>query len=119
MPNTEVLQWVAEVDDSLARNEIFTVDEIIRVTAEIDDVDDVTPVNQVKICHSEAVSTLNTSLQWKKSKVVLQSLESDADAEMSASTSDERDILEYNDSESFDDPPEYSQSSATCSDKFL
>ncbi|GBN61271.1 hypothetical protein AVEN_25825-1 [Araneus ventricosus] len=53
----------------------------------------------------------------KKTKVVLQSLESDADAEMSASTSDESDILEYNASESLDDPPENPQASGTYSDK--
>ncbi|GBM02637.1 hypothetical protein AVEN_258941-1 [Araneus ventricosus] len=62
MSNTEALQWAAEADDSLARNEILTDDEIIRtVTAEDnDDDDDVTPV---KISHSEAVAALNTSLQ--------------------------------------------------------
>ncbi|GBM76633.1 hypothetical protein AVEN_60443-1 [Araneus ventricosus] len=65
MSNTEALQWVAEVDDSLALNEILTDDEIIRtVIAEDDDDDDVTPVNPVKISHSEAVAVLNTSLQW-------------------------------------------------------
>ncbi|GBM66718.1 hypothetical protein AVEN_197788-1 [Araneus ventricosus] len=66
MSNTEALQWAAEVDYSLARNEILTDDEIIRtVTAEDDDDDDdVTPVNPVKISHSEAVAVLNTSLQW-------------------------------------------------------
>ncbi|GBL95023.1 hypothetical protein AVEN_187528-1 [Araneus ventricosus] len=65
MSNTEALQWAAEADNSLARNEILTDDEIIRtVTAEDDDDDDVTPVNPVKISHSEAVVTLNTSLQW-------------------------------------------------------
>ncbi|GBM78542.1 hypothetical protein AVEN_244623-1 [Araneus ventricosus] len=65
MSNTEALQWVAEVDDSLARNEILTDDEIIRtVAAEDGDDDDVTPVNLVKISHSEAVAVLNTSLQW-------------------------------------------------------
>ncbi|GBN15892.1 hypothetical protein AVEN_144700-1 [Araneus ventricosus] len=38
MSNTEALQWAAEADDSLARNEILTVDEINRtVTAEDDD----------------------------------------------------------------------------------
>ncbi|GBM60774.1 hypothetical protein AVEN_233838-1 [Araneus ventricosus] len=43
MSNTEALQWTAEADDSLARNEILTDDEIIRtVTAEYDDDDDVT-----------------------------------------------------------------------------
>ncbi|GBO22680.1 hypothetical protein AVEN_162737-1 [Araneus ventricosus] len=47
----------------------------------------------------------------KRTKVILQSLESDADAEMSASTSDESDILEYNASESLDDPPENLQAS--------
>ncbi|GBO43013.1 hypothetical protein AVEN_37559-1 [Araneus ventricosus] len=56
-------------------------------------------------------------LPMKKTKVVLQSLESDADAEMSASTSDESDILEYNASESLDDPPENPQASGTYSDK--
>ncbi|GBM52836.1 hypothetical protein AVEN_154170-1 [Araneus ventricosus] len=70
MSNTEVLQWAAEVDDSLARNEILTVDEIIRmVTAEDDDDDDgITPINPVKISHSEAVATLNTPLQWSEEK---------------------------------------------------
>ncbi|GBN97513.1 hypothetical protein AVEN_150128-1 [Araneus ventricosus] len=63
MSNTEALQWAAEADDSLARNEILTDDEIIRtVTAEDDDDDDVTPVHRVKISHSEAVAALNTSL---------------------------------------------------------
>ncbi|GBM39165.1 hypothetical protein AVEN_208344-1 [Araneus ventricosus] len=53
--------WAAESDDSLARNEILTDDEIIRtVTAEDDDDD----VNPVKISPSEAVAALNTSLQW-------------------------------------------------------
>ncbi|GBM84504.1 hypothetical protein AVEN_67403-1 [Araneus ventricosus] len=53
-----------EADDSLARNEILTDNEIIRtVIAEEDDDDDVTPVNPVKISHSEAVVALNTSLQ--------------------------------------------------------
>ncbi|GBM09662.1 hypothetical protein AVEN_60288-1 [Araneus ventricosus] len=38
MSNTETLQWAADTDDSLARNEILTNDEIIRtVTAEDDD----------------------------------------------------------------------------------
>ncbi|GBM70684.1 hypothetical protein AVEN_270791-1 [Araneus ventricosus] len=65
MSNTEALQWAAEVDYSLARNEILTDDEIIRtVTAEDDDDDDVTPVNPVKTSHSEAVAVLSTSLQW-------------------------------------------------------
>ncbi|GBM75399.1 hypothetical protein AVEN_225475-1 [Araneus ventricosus] len=60
MSNTEALQWAAEADDSLARNEILTDDEIIRkVTAEDDE-----DVNLVKISHSEAVAALNTSLQW-------------------------------------------------------
>ncbi|GBM48935.1 hypothetical protein AVEN_18434-1 [Araneus ventricosus] len=69
LSNTEALQWAAEVDDSLARNELLTVDEIIRtVTAEDDDNDDDddTTVNPVKISHSEAVATLNTSLQWSE-----------------------------------------------------
>ncbi|GBN00358.1 hypothetical protein AVEN_270124-1 [Araneus ventricosus] len=67
MSNTKALQWAAEVDYSLARNEILTDDEIIKtVTAEDDDDDDddVTPVNPIKISHSEAVAVLNTSLQW-------------------------------------------------------
>ncbi|GBN22681.1 hypothetical protein AVEN_127048-1 [Araneus ventricosus] len=62
MSNTEALQWAAEADESLARNEILTDDEIIRTVSAEDDVDDyVTPV---KISHSEAVAALNTSLQW-------------------------------------------------------
>ncbi|GBM93589.1 hypothetical protein AVEN_150853-1 [Araneus ventricosus] len=62
MSNTEALQWAAEADDSLARNEILTDDEIIRmVTTEDDDDDDVTPENPAKISHSEAVAALNTS----------------------------------------------------------
>ncbi|GBN54042.1 hypothetical protein AVEN_169519-1 [Araneus ventricosus] len=65
MSNTEVLQWAAEADDSLARNKILTDDEIIRtVTAEDDDDDDVIPVNPIKISHSEAGAALSTSLQW-------------------------------------------------------
>ncbi|GBM35650.1 hypothetical protein AVEN_244534-1 [Araneus ventricosus] len=65
MSNTEALQWAAEADDSLARNEILTNGEIIRtVTAEDDDDDAATPVNRIKISHSEAVAALNTSLQW-------------------------------------------------------
>ncbi|GBN17026.1 hypothetical protein AVEN_109521-1 [Araneus ventricosus] len=44
MSKTEAIQWAAEADDSLSRNEILTDDEIIRtVTAEDDDDDDVTP----------------------------------------------------------------------------
>ncbi|GBN90409.1 hypothetical protein AVEN_236318-1 [Araneus ventricosus] len=66
MSNTEALQWAAEVDDSLARNEILTVDEIIRTVTAEDDDDDATPVNPVKISHSEAVATLNTSSQWSE-----------------------------------------------------
>ncbi|GBO43769.1 hypothetical protein AVEN_33177-1 [Araneus ventricosus] len=63
MSNTEALQWAAEADDSLARNEILRDVEIIRtVTAEDDgDDDDITPV---KISHSEAVAALNTKLKW-------------------------------------------------------
>ncbi|GBO09195.1 hypothetical protein AVEN_226531-1 [Araneus ventricosus] len=62
MSNTEALRWAAEADDSLARNEILTDDEVIRtVTAEEDD-DDETPVNPVKISHSEAVAALSTLL---------------------------------------------------------
>ncbi|GBM85159.1 hypothetical protein AVEN_200470-1 [Araneus ventricosus] len=65
MSSTEALQWAAEADDSLARNEILTDSEIIRtVTAEDDDDDDVTPVTTPNISHSDAVATLNTSLQW-------------------------------------------------------
>ncbi|GBM50169.1 hypothetical protein AVEN_50063-1 [Araneus ventricosus] len=63
MCNTEALQWTAEADDSLTRNKILTDDEIFRrVTAEDDD--DVTPVNPIKISHSEAGAALSTSLQW-------------------------------------------------------
>ncbi|GBO40614.1 hypothetical protein AVEN_221219-1 [Araneus ventricosus] len=65
----KALQWVAEADESLARNEILTDDEIIRtVTAEDDDDDDVNPVNPAKFSHSEAVTTLNTTLQWTEEK---------------------------------------------------
>ncbi|GBN85885.1 hypothetical protein AVEN_203980-1 [Araneus ventricosus] len=67
MSNTEVLQWAAEDDDSLTRNKILTDDEIIRTVAledDDDDDDDVTPVNPIKISHSEAGAALNTSLQW-------------------------------------------------------
>ncbi|GBM58107.1 hypothetical protein AVEN_186631-1 [Araneus ventricosus] len=66
MSNTEALYWAAEADDTLARNEILTDVEIIRtVTAEDDDDDDdVTPVNPVKLSHSEAVAALNTKLKW-------------------------------------------------------
>ncbi|GBM16182.1 hypothetical protein AVEN_126448-1 [Araneus ventricosus] len=63
MSNTEALQWAAKADDSLARNEILRDDEIMRtVTAEGEDDDDFTPVNPVKISHSEAVAALITSL---------------------------------------------------------
>ncbi|GBO21214.1 hypothetical protein AVEN_107884-1 [Araneus ventricosus] len=62
MSNTEAH---TEADDSLARNEILTDNEIIRTIIEKDDDDDdVTPVNPVKNSHSEAVVALNTSLQW-------------------------------------------------------
>ncbi|GBO41507.1 hypothetical protein AVEN_31007-1 [Araneus ventricosus] len=65
MSNTEVLQWAAEANDSLVRNKILTDEEIIRtVTAEDNDGDDVTPVNPIKISHSEAGAALSTSLQW-------------------------------------------------------
>ncbi|GBN46742.1 hypothetical protein AVEN_48568-1 [Araneus ventricosus] len=64
MSNTEALQWAAEADDNLARNEILTDDEIIRTFTAEDEDDDVTPVNPVKISHFEAVAALNTSLQW-------------------------------------------------------
>ncbi|GBM88331.1 hypothetical protein AVEN_196969-1 [Araneus ventricosus] len=69
MSNTEALQLAAEADDSLARNEILTDDEIfIRtvIAEDDDDDDDVTLVNPVKISHSDAVAALNTSLQWAK-----------------------------------------------------
>ncbi|GBM24345.1 hypothetical protein AVEN_202330-1 [Araneus ventricosus] len=55
------LQGAAEADDSLARNEILTDDEIIRTLTAEDDDDDVNPV---KISQSEAAAALNTSLQW-------------------------------------------------------
>ncbi|GBN77060.1 hypothetical protein AVEN_243953-1 [Araneus ventricosus] len=68
MSNTEVLQWAAEDNDSLARNKILTDDGTIRtLTAEDDDDDDdddVAPVNPIKISHSEAGAALSTSLQW-------------------------------------------------------
>ncbi|GBO16263.1 hypothetical protein AVEN_234894-1 [Araneus ventricosus] len=65
----KALQRVAEADESLARNEILTDDEIIRtVTAEDDDDDDVNPVNPATFSHSEAVTTLNTTLQWTEEK---------------------------------------------------
>ncbi|KAG8232655.1 hypothetical protein J437_LFUL012615 [Ladona fulva] len=41
--NHEALQWAAEADDSLARNEILTDDEIIRMVTAEDDDDDDTP----------------------------------------------------------------------------
>ncbi|GBO19120.1 hypothetical protein AVEN_110465-1 [Araneus ventricosus] len=66
MSNTETLQWAADTDDSLARNEILTDDEIIRAVTAEDDDDDITPINPVKISHSEAVAAFNTSLQWSK-----------------------------------------------------
>ncbi|GBM42875.1 hypothetical protein AVEN_245702-1 [Araneus ventricosus] len=64
MSNTEALQWAAKADDSLAPNEILTDDEIIRTVTAEDDDDDVTPVNPIKISHSEAVATVITSLHW-------------------------------------------------------
>ncbi|GBM71465.1 hypothetical protein AVEN_273933-1 [Araneus ventricosus] len=64
MSNAEALQWASEVGDNLVRNEILTVDEIIRTVTAEDDNDDDTPVNPVKSSHSEAMTTLNTSLQW-------------------------------------------------------
>ncbi|GBO21509.1 hypothetical protein AVEN_70490-1 [Araneus ventricosus] len=64
MSNTEVLQWIAEADDSLTRNKILTDDEIIRAVTAEDDDDDVTPGNSIKISHSEVGAVLNTSLQW-------------------------------------------------------
>ncbi|GBN75149.1 hypothetical protein AVEN_260356-1 [Araneus ventricosus] len=64
MSDTEALQWAAEADDSLARNEISTDNEIIRTVTEEDGDDD--DVNPVKISHSEALAALNTSLQWAK-----------------------------------------------------
>ncbi|GBM51955.1 hypothetical protein AVEN_194252-1 [Araneus ventricosus] len=63
MSNTEVLRWVAEADDSLARNKILTDNEIVRALIAEDD-DDVTPSNPIKISHSEAGAELGTSLQW-------------------------------------------------------
>ncbi|GBM74559.1 hypothetical protein AVEN_184365-1 [Araneus ventricosus] len=60
-----ILKSSSKADDSLTRNKILTDDEIIRtVTAEDDDDDDVTPVNSIKISHSEVGEALNTSLQW-------------------------------------------------------
>ncbi|GBO45517.1 hypothetical protein AVEN_149142-1 [Araneus ventricosus] len=64
MSNTEVIQWAAEANDSLARNKILTDDEIIRTVTAEDDDDDVTPVNPIKISHSETGAALSTSLQW-------------------------------------------------------
>ncbi|GBN62796.1 hypothetical protein AVEN_151560-1 [Araneus ventricosus] len=64
MFNTEVLQWAAEADDGLVRNKILTDDEIFRTVTAEDDDDDITPVNPIKIPHSEAGAALNTSLQW-------------------------------------------------------
>ncbi|GBN93696.1 hypothetical protein AVEN_236871-1 [Araneus ventricosus] len=64
MSNTEALQWAAEADESLARNEILTDEEIISIITAEDDDDDVIPVNPIKIFHSEAVSALITSLHW-------------------------------------------------------
>nr|GBN24245.1 hypothetical protein AVEN_193455-1 [Araneus ventricosus]GBN24347.1 hypothetical protein AVEN_23779-1 [Araneus ventricosus] len=65
LEKTQTNSSSAEADDSLTRNKILTDDEIIRtVTAEDDDDDDVTPVNSIKISHSEAGAALNTSLQW-------------------------------------------------------
>ncbi|GBN81508.1 hypothetical protein AVEN_240692-1, partial [Araneus ventricosus] len=64
MSNTEVLQWAAEANDSLARNKILTGDEIIRTVTAEDDDDDVIPVNPIKISHSETGASLSTSLQW-------------------------------------------------------
>ncbi|GBN19307.1 hypothetical protein AVEN_204868-1, partial [Araneus ventricosus] len=52
-----------EADDSLARNKILTDDEIFRTVTAEDDDDDVTPVNPIKISHSEARAALSTSLQ--------------------------------------------------------
>ncbi|GBN40668.1 hypothetical protein AVEN_128612-1 [Araneus ventricosus] len=62
MSNTKVLQRAAEADDSLTRNKILTDDEIIRTVTAGDDDDDVTPVNSIKISHSEVGAALNTSL---------------------------------------------------------
>ncbi|GBM41266.1 hypothetical protein AVEN_138407-1 [Araneus ventricosus] len=64
MFNTEVLQWAAEADDSLARNKILTDDEIFRTVTAEDDDDDITPINPIKISHSEAGAAISTSLQW-------------------------------------------------------
>ncbi|GBM67644.1 hypothetical protein AVEN_226016-1 [Araneus ventricosus] len=69
MSNTEVLQWAAEADDSLTRNKILTDDEIDRtVTAEDDD--DVTPVNSIKIFHSEAGAHSTLHYSGLKSKIL-------------------------------------------------
>ncbi|GBN37209.1 hypothetical protein AVEN_20491-1 [Araneus ventricosus] len=71
MSNTEVLQWAAEADDSLARNEMLTDDEIFRtVTAEDDDDDDVTPVNPIKISHSETGRHSTLHYSGLKSKIL-------------------------------------------------
>ncbi|GBM42207.1 hypothetical protein AVEN_17233-1 [Araneus ventricosus] len=70
MSNTEAH---AEANDSLARNEILTDNEIIRTIIEKDDDhNDVTPVHPVKNSHSEAVVVLNTSLHYSglKSKIL-------------------------------------------------
>ncbi|GBN40831.1 hypothetical protein AVEN_204089-1 [Araneus ventricosus] len=71
MSNTEALQWAAEADDSLARNEILTDNEIIRtVTVEDDADDDVTPVNPIKISHSETVGHSSLHYIGLKSKIL-------------------------------------------------
>ncbi|GBM25554.1 hypothetical protein AVEN_272549-1 [Araneus ventricosus] len=71
MSNTEAFQWAAEADDILARNEILTDDEIIRtVTVEDDDYDDVTPVNPIKIPHSETVGHSSFHYIGLKSKIL-------------------------------------------------
>ncbi|KAG8236947.1 hypothetical protein J437_LFUL016709 [Ladona fulva] len=46
--NPEALQWAAEADESLARNEILTENKIIRTVTAEDDDDDDTPINSVK-----------------------------------------------------------------------
>ncbi|GBO26037.1 Jerky -like [Araneus ventricosus] len=67
MSNTETLQWAADFDDSLARNEILIDEEIIRTVTAEDDADDVVnPVNPFKMSHSEAVAEFSTSLQWSE-----------------------------------------------------
>ncbi|GBO37651.1 hypothetical protein AVEN_12869-1 [Araneus ventricosus] len=67
MSNTEALQWAAETDDSLARNEILTDDEIFRTVTAEDDDDDVNPV-KILILRLWRHSTLHYS--GLKSKIL-------------------------------------------------